>query len=166
MIRLTVSGHSAARWAPWVGCVLWTAVSGGLTAAGARQIPTSGIPLALMLYAAGLLPGTVALRRLAGENRRMLASAPSVIPVWKAFVPRFWLMMFAMMIVGQALRLLPVHPWIRAAFYLPSASALLVGALAFLMQAISLWHDDRREKLRAVQDGRLVEGMHPSKSDV
>jgi hypothetical protein len=166
MTRLTVWASSAARWAPWVGCALWTAVSGGLTVAGARQIPAGGAPLALALYAAGLLPGTVALRRLAGENRRMLASAPSEIPIWKAFVTRFWLMMFVMMIVGQALRLLPVHPWIRVAFYLPSASALLVGALAFLMQAISPWHDDRREKLRAEQDGRPVEVMHPSKPDV
>lgn len=126
----------AREWVPLLGGALWGIVSTGLTFAGAGQVPERGAVIGLLLYAAGFVPGVLVLRRLPVDNMATLAAGPPRVPLWRLFIPRFWLMMVIMITVGQTLRLFPVSPWLRAGFFLPSASALLCGSLAFLAQAL------------------------------
>lgn len=99
-------------------------------------MPTGGVRIALLLYALGLIPGVLALRRLVAANMAVLASGPVLVSPARLFIPRFWLMMALMAGLGQLLRLAPVHPWLRAGFLLISASALLCGALVFFVYAL------------------------------
>ena len=124
------------KWAPRLGFLLWAVVSAGLTLAGAHAVPIGGERIALLLYAVGLIPGVLGVRRLVAANMAVLASGPTLVSPTRLFIPRFWLMMVLMAGLGQLLRLAPVHPWLHVGFLLISASALLCGALVFLVYAL------------------------------
>ncbi|MEW6403806.1 MAG: hypothetical protein AB1649_18580 [Chloroflexota bacterium] len=124
---MTVPGRCAAI----LGAILWSAVSIALTVAALREMPEGESLGGLTLYLIGFLPGLWGTRRLAIANMEALAAQTSQVPIWRLFLPRFWLIMVIMFIIMQLLRFLPVNAWLRIAYALISASALLCGALTF-----------------------------------